>query len=92
MSNTANKMFAPHMIGSPLAFIASCHLSATVPNFLVCEFHAHDVPFFHHLVEGGTDDWFRHGWVTLTDKPGFGVELDEKVVAEYLHPDSGLFL
>ncbi len=91
MSNAANKSFAPHMIGSPLALMASCHLSAAVPNFLVCEFHAHDVPFFHDLCEGGTGDWFRPGWVTPPEKPGFGIELDEKVMARYLHPQSKLF-
>lgn len=91
MSNVSNKMFAPHMIGSPLAMMASCHLSVTIPNFLACEFHAHDVPFFHDLVKGGTDDWFTHGWIKTLDKPGFGIELDEKVVSKYLHPQSNLF-
>ncbi len=88
MSNAANKTFAPHMIGGPLALMASCHLSAAVPNFLACEFHAHDVPFFHDLCEEGTDEWFRPGWVRPMEKPGFGIELDEKVMARYLHRDS----
>jgi len=91
MSNLANKRFAPHMIGSPLAIMASCHLSLTIPNFLVCEFHAHDVPFFHELIEGGTSSWFKPGWVTPNEKPGFGIELDDKVVAKYLHPQSSFF-
>ena len=64
MCAAANKPFAPHMIGSPLALMASAHLSVTIPNFLVCEFHAHDVPFFHELAVGGTEEWFRPGWVT----------------------------
>ena len=46
------------MIGSPLAFMASCHFSATIPNLLAREFHAHDVPFTHELNQGGTDSWF----------------------------------
>jgi len=91
MANLANKKFAPHMIGSPLAIMASCHLSLTIPNFLACEFHAHDVPFFHELVEGGTTSWFEHGWVTPMEKPGWGIELNETVVAKYLHPQSTLF-
>jgi len=91
MSNLANKRFAPHMIGSPLAIMASCHLSLTVPNLLACEFHAHDVPFFHELMDGGTSSWFKPGWVTPNEKPGFGVELDERVVTKYLHPQSSLF-
>ena len=72
----ANKPFAPHMIGSPLALMASAHLSLTIPNFLVCEFHAYDVPFFHDLAIASSD-WFRPGWVTPNDAPGFGIELSD---------------
>jgi len=91
MANLANKKFAPHMIGSPLAIMASSHLSLTVPNFLACEFHAHDVPFFHELVQNGTSEWFEHGWITPLDEPGWGIELNESVVEKYLHPQSTLF-
>jgi L-alanine-DL-glutamate epimerase-like enolase superfamily enzyme len=82
----ANKPFAPHMIGSPLALMASSQVAVTLPNLLVCEFHAHDVPFFHELAEGGTSDWFRPGWVRPTDRPGLGVEIDERVGRQYRLP------
>jgi L-alanine-DL-glutamate epimerase-like enolase superfamily enzyme len=91
LCHTANKPFAPHMIGSPLALMASAHLSVAVPNFLVCEFHAHDVPFFHDLVAGGTADWFRPGWVTPGPQSGFGLELNEKVARRYALPGSKWF-
>lgn len=91
MAASANKPFAPHMIGSPLALIASAHLAVTIPNFLVCEFHAHDVPFFHDLAAGGTSGWFRHGWVTPPDRPGFGIELDEAVGRRFKLPGSRWF-
>lgn len=78
MGATANKPVAFHMIGSPLALMASAHVALTIPNFKVCEFHAHDVPFFHELAQGGTAAWFTPGWVTPLDAPGFGVELDER--------------
>ena len=91
MCHTANKPFAPHMIGSPLALAASAHLSLTVPNLMACEFHAHDVPFFHDLAKGGTEEWFRHGWVRPTDRPGFGIELDERVGKEYRLPGTAWF-
>ena len=83
MAYTANKAFAPHMIGSPLALMATAHLSLTIPNFTVCEFHAHDVPFFHDLVQGGTTSFFRPGFITPSDKPGFGIELEEKTAKQY---------
>jgi L-alanine-DL-glutamate epimerase-like enolase superfamily enzyme len=71
------------MIGSPLALMASAHVAVAIPNFLVLEFHAHDVPFFHELAVGGTADWFRPGWVRPSELPGLGVELDETVGKRY---------
>ena len=91
MAHTANKPFAPHMIGSPLALMASAHLSLTVPNFTVCEFHAHDVPFFRELTTTPIDEWFEHGWVTPPDRPGLGVELNETVGKKYRLPGSRWF-
>ena len=83
LAAAANKPFAPHMIGSPLALMASAHVAVSIPNLLVCEFHAHDVPFFHELAQGGTAEWFRPGWVRPLDRPGIGVELDEAVARRY---------
>jgi L-alanine-DL-glutamate epimerase-like enolase superfamily enzyme len=91
MCATANKSFAPHMIGSPIALMASAHLCLTVPNLLVCEFHAHDVPFFYELAQGDMSTWFRHGWVTPPDGPGLGVELDERVGRRYRLPGTTWF-
>ena len=91
MCAAANKPFAPHMIGSPLALMATAHMSVTIPNFLVCEFHAHDVPFFHELAVDGTEEWFRPGWVTPPDRPGFGIELNEAVGKRYRLPGSRWF-
>ena len=59
--------------------------------FLVLEFHAHDVPFFHDLAVGGTADWFRPGWVRPPDRPGVGVELNEAVGKRYRVPGTRWF-
>lgn len=91
MCAAANKPIAFHMIGSPLALMASAHLALTVPNFSVCEFHAHDVPFFHDLVQGGTAAWFAPGWLTPTDAPGFGIELDDAVGKRWRLPGTRWF-
>jgi len=85
-----NKPIAPHMIGSPLALLASSHVAAAIPNFLVCEFHAYDVPFWPELVDNAAD-WFQPGRVTLPDRPGLGAELDEKVGRRYALPGSRWF-
>ncbi|TVR70793.1 MAG: mandelate racemase/muconate lactonizing enzyme family protein [Spirochaetaceae bacterium] len=78
-----NLALAIHMIGSPLALAASTHLAVTLPNLIACEFHASDVPFFHDLVAEGTEEWFRPGEALVLDRPGFGVELNEKTLARY---------
>lgn len=91
MCAAANKPFAPHMIGSPLALMASAHLSLTIPNLLVCEFHAHDVPFFHDLVAKNSGDWFQPGWVIPSDEPGFGLELNEKTGRKHRLPGTTWF-
>jgi L-alanine-DL-glutamate epimerase-like enolase superfamily enzyme len=83
MAAVKNMSIALHMIGSPIALMASSHLAVTLPNFMVCEFHAHDVPFFSQLAQGGTNSWFRPGWATPPDAPGLGVELDETVGQKY---------
>ena len=91
MAAAANKPVAFHMIGSPIALMASAHVALTIPNFVVCEFHAHDVPFFQELVEGGAAGWFRPGWVTPSDAPGIGLELNETVGQRYKLPGSDWF-
>jgi L-alanine-DL-glutamate epimerase-like enolase superfamily enzyme len=91
MCGTANKPVAFHMIGSPLALMATAHVGVTLANVVACEFHAHDVPFFHDLVQGGTAAWFRPGWVTPTAAPGLGVELDEDVGRRYRLPGTRWF-
>jgi len=91
LAAAANKPVAPHMIGSPVALMASAHLAMAIPNFQVCEFHAHDVPFFHELVAGGTSDWFRPGWVNPPARPGFGIELDDAEGKRWRLPGTAWF-
>lgn len=83
MAAVMNMSVGLHMIGSPVALMASAHLALSIPNFMVCEFHAHDVPFFTELVQGTTESWFRPGWATPGEQPGLGVELDETVGKRY---------
>jgi L-alanine-DL-glutamate epimerase-like enolase superfamily enzyme len=71
--------------------MASAQLVLTTPNFTVCEFHGHDVPFFAELCSTPIDEWFTHGWVTPTDRPGFGIELNESVGKKYRFAGSRWF-
>lgn len=79
-----NKPIAVHMIGSPIALAASVHAASTMPNFIACEFHASDVPFFSELCTGGTEEWFSPGRARPPEGPGLGIELDETTLERYL--------
>jgi len=90
MCAAVDKPFAPHMIGSPIALMASAHLCLTVPNLLVCEFHAHDVDWWPKLAVGG-ESLIQDGYITLPDRPGLGIQLDEEVARAHLKPGATFF-
>jgi galactonate dehydratase len=67
---------APHNVSSPLGMMAACHVMAATPNFLFLEFHARDIPWWNELCEG--DKPFVHnGVMTVSERPGLGVELND---------------
>jgi L-alanine-DL-glutamate epimerase-like enolase superfamily enzyme len=73
-----------HQPGSPIGQIASAHLAATIPNFLVCEHHAVDMPWWNDLVTGLPKPMVNKGFVAVPDAPGLGLELNEPVIKEHL--------
>lgn len=82
---------APHNISSPLGTLASAHFCAAIPNFLVLEFHASDVPFWNDLVEGVEKPIIQNGSIQLPDKPGLGVKLNEDVARKYARKGEPFF-
>lgn len=82
---------APHNISSPVGTIASAHLCAAIPNFLVLEFHASDVPFWNDLVEGCAKPVIQNGFIDVPEKPGLGVKLNEEVVRRYARKGEPFF-
>jgi L-alanine-DL-glutamate epimerase-like enolase superfamily enzyme len=82
---------APHNISSPIGTLTSAHFCAAIPNFLVLEFHASDVPFWDDLVEGIPKPIIQNGWMHLPDKPGLGVRLNEKVARKYARKGEPFF-
>jgi L-alanine-DL-glutamate epimerase-like enolase superfamily enzyme len=81
MAQIKEMILSPHNIGSPIGTMAQAHIAASVPNFGVLEFHGHDVPIWRKMVEENSP--IESGFITLSDKPGLGVELDEKIASEY---------
>jgi L-alanine-DL-glutamate epimerase-like enolase superfamily enzyme len=79
---------AMHQAGTPVSFMACVHCAAATQNFLSLEHHSVDVPWWESLVKT-TDgrQLITKGYanVPLT-APGLGIELNQDVVKQHLHP------
>ena len=76
-----------HMAETPIAALASAHVGIASANLLAQEFHSFDVPWWNDLVTGPAKPIVDHGFITLSDAPGLGIdELNDEVIAEHLHP------
>jgi len=81
---------APHNVCGPLGTLASCHVCASIPNFLVLEWHWRERPHWHTLLRTDTPI-IQNGYIQMPDTPGIGAELNEEVVREHLRPGTGFF-
>ena len=83
--------FAPHCVVSPIGTMATAHVCASVPNFLVCEWHwINHVDLWRDFVKEG--EIIQKGFVTVTDKPGIGVEMNEEAAKKAQVPGTGWFV
>ena len=73
---------APHdgSLG-PVAEMAAVHLTATLPNFLILEHLADDVPQRYKVMTGQPEIVDSH--IVVPDVPGLGVDLVENAIASY---------
>jgi gluconate/galactonate dehydratase len=83
---------AIHNNGSAMNTIAEAHLAAACPNFIGLEYHFWDAKWIGKVVRReGVETFDEHGFVPLTDAPGYGVEVDVEVARRYLAPGESLF-
>ena len=82
--------FAPHNVASPIGTMASAHVCATIPNFLVLEFHWLHRDYWSTITTDKTDI-IQDGYITVGDRPGIGLELDEAVARQYQWPGTTWF-
>lgn len=84
LANLYYTPFAPHMVASYLGAMASCHVCASVPNFLILEWqiYFHKDPMFKEII---TFDgpMVENGFITVSNKPGIGVEINEEGMKKY---------
>jgi galactonate dehydratase len=81
---------APHNVCGPLGTIASCHVCASIPNFLVLEWHWLDRAYWDELLITEAPI-IQDGHILLSERPGLGFELNEDCARRYLRPGTVCF-
>lgn len=78
--------FAPHdgSLG-PVAELAAVHLCATLPNFLILEHRADDVPQRYEVMQ--PQPVIVDGYMLVPESPGLGIDIVEEAIANY--PSTG---
>lgn len=85
MAEAHHIQVAPHDgSNGPIAEAAAVHLLATIPNCLILEHLADDVPWRYEI---SAELAIENGEMTVPRKPGLGIEIDEKVARA--HPGKG---
>lgn len=90
MADVYSIPFAPHNVSSPIGTMASAHVCATVPNFLVLEYHWFSrLDYWRTATDGG--EIIQNGRIKMTDRPGIGLELNEEVARAHQYPGTTWF-
>lgn len=93
LANLYYTPFAPHMVASFLGAMASAHVCASVPNFLILEWQSyfHTDPMFKDIITYD-GEWVKNSFITLSEKPGIGVEINEEGMRKYAIPNVPFFV
>jgi L-alanine-DL-glutamate epimerase-like enolase superfamily enzyme len=79
MAQTYFVPFAPHNVSAAIGTMASAHVCAVVPNFLVLEWHWIDhLPLWKGFVKEG--EVIQKGFISLPERVGLGVDMDDEFV------------
>jgi galactonate dehydratase len=76
--------FAPHMVASFLGCMASAHVCASVPNFMIMEWQTYfdTQPMWKEMINYD-GPWINKGFFTVSNKPGIGVDINEEGMRKY---------
>ena len=76
---------AIHMAESPIAAMAAAHVAVATENFMALEFHTVEVPWWNDIVTGLDNPVLKNGFITVSDKPGLGIDdINDEVIREHL--------
>ena len=84
---------APHAVTSPIGMMATAHVCAAIPNFLVQEWHwghpAERAARWKQYVQEG--DIIQKGYITVPDRPGIGLTINDEALKKMVRPGSAWF-
>jgi galactonate dehydratase len=90
MAHTYYVPVAPHAVTSPIGMMATAQVSAVIPNFLVQEWHWIDsLDLWRNWVKEG--EIIQKGFITLPERPGIGVEMNEEAARKAQVPGTPWF-
>jgi galactonate dehydratase len=76
MAHTYYIPVAPHAVTSPIGMMATAHVCAAIPNFLVQEWHWIDsLALWRNWVKEG--EIIQKGYITPPERAGIGVEIND---------------
>ncbi|MDA1315792.1 MAG: mandelate racemase/muconate lactonizing enzyme family protein [Acidobacteria bacterium] len=81
MAEAAGLSCSPHGPASPVGNMAAAHVCVGLPNFLILEFSHGEVPWRAELMD--PPEVVEEGYLSVTDRPGLGYELNETVARKY---------
>lgn len=82
LAETYRIEMAPHNPQSEVSTLASLHVDATTPACTIQEYNPRPEQWIKDLFYGGAVV-VKDGFAELPDRPGLGVDLDEKVAAAH---------
>jgi galactonate dehydratase len=81
LAEGAGLIASPHGPASPIGNVTAAHVIATIPNFNILEFSYGEVPWRAELID--PPEQIAGGALTLSERPGLGIKLNEKTAAKY---------
>ncbi len=88
LAEVFNAELAPHLYAGPVEWAANIQLATTLPNLLMCE--TIETPFHADLIGGSIK--VEGGFITPSEKPGLGIDLDEDLARAHPYTGDGLHL
>jgi galactonate dehydratase len=78
MAEAHYAQIAPHVYSGPVEAMASIHIAACCPNFLICEGVERWSGFYDEILEQPFQ--WEDGFIVAPSRPGLGIELREEVM------------